>query len=106
MLRPDEVHIVGGGVVFGKSSPLAALEAADGEVESRRAELSLVVAIRRKILKDSVRPVAKDLRHRPVDKGVSSPASFVDRTTTIADAGDGQAVVNVPKPFLVGGKPR
>ena len=46
VLRPDELEVVGGGVVPGKLAVGRAREDADGQIEARRAVLPLVVAER------------------------------------------------------------
>src|SRR5215470_8546438 len=50
LCRLDEVHVVRGGVILRKASMWSPRQPPDREVETRRAKLSLVVAVRRELL--------------------------------------------------------
>ena len=73
-----QVEVVGGSVVLGIPPVRRAREAPDRQIEAGRAELPLVVAVRRE-LDDRVAspPGSQHVRHHPVDLGVAPPAPLV-----------------------------
>ena len=106
VLRPDEVEVVRGCMVFGKRTVLAALQQPDGKVESRRAELALVVAVGREVANGGLRPVVGDqVRHRTVDDRISPPALLVHRAAAVADAAQHEAMIDARNLRLVASEP-
>ena len=92
-------EIVGGAVVFRVFAVGCPHQAADRQIEARRAILPLVVPI------GDERPdavghliVTQDMRDDAVDRGVPSPALFVGHAACIAEAGKDKAVRNALRP--------
>ena len=82
-------------------------QAADRKVESRRAELALVAAPRLPV-DDAIgrAGVAQHELDGPIDLAVAAPAALVGQATGVADAGDGQAVLDAMQRVAVLVKPR
>ena len=95
-LRLDEIEIVGRGVILRKAPPDAPHQAADRKIETRRAILPLVIAIGRKFqnLGRASLQMAKNMRRRPIDLGISPAALLVMETARISDAGQHQPMAD------------
>src|SRR5262245_21221809 len=97
-----EAEVVGGRVVFRVASVRCPHEAAHGQIEPRRAELSLVVPVRRE-RDDLVRPIP-GLQHvgdRPVDLGIAATAALVSGVAGVAQAGQDESVLDAVDALLV-----
>ena len=106
MLGPDEIEIVGGRVIFGKGPVLAALKQPDAEIEARRAELPLVIAVRKEVEDPRRRcGVPEDMGHGAIDQGIAPAAFLVGRAAAVADAGDHQAMPDAAHPMLIAREP-
>src|ERR1700722_7388206 len=105
-LWPNEIKIVSGRVVFGKCAPHASHQAAEGKIETGRAVLPLVVAIRREFQEfKRLGLVLQDMRSCAIDFGVSSTAFLVMKTAQISDTSQHQTVPNAPGGLPVSRKP-
>ncbi len=84
----------------------AAAESTHRQIETRGAELALVIAVGREI-DHVVRPACflQCPRHGPVDAGVTAPAAFVCRLPTVAEPGQHEAVLDTVDALTVVGKP-
>src|SRR5437867_12852290 len=94
-------------MVFGKATVRGPHEAAHWQVEARRTELPLIVAIRRK-LHDLVLVTRRfqDVRHHAVDFSVAATALLVGRPTWIAKTGQHEPMPDSSYPVLVPSEPR
>ena len=95
MLRAHEAQIVGRRMVFGKTAVGRSHKTPDSQIEPGRAELALVVTVRKKRLY-AERPLAvlQYVLHHSVNFGVSSTALLVCEWRTIPDAGHNEAMTN------------
>ena len=106
MTWADELEIIGRVMILRKCAKHAALKKPNRQVEARGAELALVITIGRKV--DNVRRharVAKNVRYRPIDISIPTPALLVGRTSTIAYRGDNQPVFDTADLVLIACKP-
>jgi hypothetical protein len=85
---------------------LAAAESAHRQVEPGRAELALVISVRREI-DDTVRAAGFGQRPRdgPVDGGVAASAALVRRVPAVAEPGQDEAVLDAVDGVAVAGEP-
>ena len=99
-------EIVGRSVILRKGSPNAPHQAADREIEARRAVLPLVIAVGREL--QNLRrfaAVAQNMRRRPVNLGISPAALLVMESARVSDAGQHQSVADAPARFAVSREP-
>ena len=93
LVGPHEIEIVGGCMVFRKGPMHRAHEASDRQVEAGRAELPLVVAVRRERLQLSGRVrMPQDVREGAVDGRVVPPGPLKGERRIVADAGQYEPV--------------
>ncbi len=107
MLGPDEVEVVGRGVVLGEPPVRRAHQAPDRKIEPRRAVLPLVVAVGHEVM-DLVLAarVPQHVLDGPVDGGVAPATTLVRGVAAIADAREDQAVPDARGRRLVEREPR
>ena len=103
-LGAHEVEVVGGGVVFGKLPPGRARQAADGQVDARRAVLPLVVAVGGEVQHPAV-AAAEHVGGGAVDRGRAAAAALVVQPPGIAEVRQHQPVADGAEPGLVERQP-
>lgn len=81
MFGLDEVEIVGRGVIFGKGSESASLQQSNRQVEARRTELALVIAVGNEVGDCQMFAIlsAAGAGGDPVDQCISPAAALVVR---------------------------
>lgn len=104
-LRAHEVEIVGRGMVFREPPIGRARQAAHGQVDPRRAELPLVIAVGREILDPVVAARLQHMRRRAVDQRVAPAALLVMHDPRIAEIDRDEPGLDRGKPGLVEREP-
>src|SRR4051812_31863481 len=107
MLRLNEVKIVCRGMVFGEAPVCASLQQPDWKIEARRAELSLVIAVRAKIhnIQLSLVVPATGTGRNAIDERVAAAASLVIGIGAVSDTGNHQPMRQFRKKMFVARKP-
>ncbi len=102
----NKLKIVCRRVIFRKFSVRCPHETTDGKVEPRRAKLSFIVTVRRKL--DDVRWIAgisQHLSYGPIDLCIVLPALFVRYLSRITGACQNETVFDAGYPALIQAQP-
>ncbi len=88
-------------MIFRKGGIKTALEHTDWQVESRRTELALVIAIWPEIMKRRIGATGKDMAHNAINLRITATTALVIRPTSIADARQDQPVPDQPQLLFI-----
>src|SRR4029450_8393717 len=101
----DELQVIGRGVILGKAAVRGPRQPPDRQVEPGRAELALVVAVRRELLHLEIAEPSQDVGRRPVNYCIAPTALLVLEPAGIAEAREDAAVLNPRYDRFVACKP-
>src|SRR5207245_67136 len=101
----NEVQIVRRGVVLGKASMRRPRQPPHWQIEAGRAELALVIPVRRELKDLMVTQLAENVHRRSIDRGVAAATLLVGEPARVAEAGENEAVPDPGNERLIAGEP-
>src|SRR5438128_3179927 len=101
--RMHEVQVVRRGVVLRKAAVRRPRQPADRQIEAGRAELALVIPVRRELEDFVVTQLADNVHRRSIDRGVAATTLLVGQPARVTEAGENEAVPDPGNERLVAG---